>query len=42
LTATSPQPNEVEHIKGLGFIGLMATGANHQSHHLMMAKGGMH
>lgn len=42
LTATSEHPKEAERIKGLGFIGLMATGANHPSHHLMMAKGEMH
>jgi len=42
LKATSQKSNEIEHIKGLGFIGLMATGANHPSHHLMMAKGEMH
>ncbi|MBO8172629.1 MAG: hypothetical protein H0Z33_12170 [Bacillaceae bacterium] len=42
LTATSQIPDEVQHIKGLGFIGLMATGADHPLHHLMMAKGEMH
>ena len=29
----------VNRIRGLGFIGLMTTGAHHQSHHLMIAKG---
>lgn len=42
LTTTTQNPKEVEHIKGLGFIGLMATGADHPTHHLMMAKGEMH
>lgn len=29
-------------IKGLGFYGLMATGAHHQQHHLAIAEGDMH
>lgn len=29
----------VNRIRGLGFIGLMTTGAHHQEHHLMIAKG---
>ena len=32
-------PPEVAHIRGLGFIGLMVSGAHHQPHHLAMAKG---
>jgi hypothetical protein len=28
-----------DQIQGLGFFGLMAIGAHHQEHHLMMAKG---
>jgi hypothetical protein len=39
LTVTATNPKEVEHIRGLGFIGLLATGSWHQSHHLAMAKG---
>jgi len=39
LTVTSDDPKQVEHIRGLGFIGLMASGAHHQQHHLAMAKG---
>jgi hypothetical protein len=39
LTVTSPDPREATHIRGLGFIGLMASGAHHQAHHLAMAKG---
>jgi len=39
LTATASDPKEVAHIRGLGFIGLMATGAHHQVHHLAIAEG---
>jgi hypothetical protein len=39
LTATASDPKEVVHIRGLGFIGLMATGAHHQMHHLAIAEG---
>lgn len=39
LSATASDPKEVAHIRGLGFIGLMATGAHHQAHHLAIAEG---
>jgi len=39
LTVTATDPKEVQHIRGLGFIGLLASGAHHQMHHLAMAKG---
>jgi hypothetical protein len=39
LTVTSGDPKEVQHIRGLGFIGLLVSGAHHQPHHLAMAKG---
>lgn len=39
LTVTSSTPSEVAHIRGLGFIGLMASGSHHQPHHLAMARG---
>jgi len=39
LTVTAADAKEVPHIRGLGFIGLMASGAHHQIHHLAMAKG---
>ena len=39
LTVTAANPKEVQHIRGLGFIGLLVSGSHHQSHHLMMAKG---
>ena len=39
LTVTSNDPKEIAHIRGLGFIGLLVSGAHHQLHHLAMAKG---
>ena len=39
LTVTADDPNEVRHIRGLGFIGLLASGSHHQPHHLAIAKG---
>jgi hypothetical protein len=39
LTVTAADPKEVPHIRGLGFIGLLASGAHHQPHHLAIAKG---
>lgn len=39
LTVTSADPEEVQHIRGLGFIGLLVSGGHHQPHHLAMAKG---
>lgn len=39
LTVTSTDPKEVQHIRGLGFIGLLVSGGHHQPHHLAMAKG---
>ncbi len=39
LTVIANDPKEVVHIRGLGFIGLMATGAHHQAHHLAIAQG---
>lgn len=38
LTVTSSDPEEVRHIRGLGFIGLLVSGSHHQPHHLAMAK----
>jgi len=42
LTVTAVDPKEIQHIRGLGFIGMLVSGAHHQLHHLMMAKGEMH
>lgn len=39
LTVTSADPKEVQHIRGLGFIGILVSGTHHQPHHLAMAKG---
>lgn len=33
---------ELEKIQSLGFFGVMATGAHHQAHHLLISKGGGH
>lgn len=39
LTVTTTNPKEVPHLRGLGFIGLLVSGAHHQPHHLAIAKG---
>lgn len=39
LTVTATDPKEVQHIRGLGYVGLLASGSYHQTHHLAMAKG---
>jgi hypothetical protein len=39
LTVTAGDPKEVQHIRGLGFIGILVSGSHHQPHHLAMAKG---
>jgi TusA-related sulfurtransferase len=39
LTVTATDSKEVQHVRGLGFIGLLVSGAHHQPHHLAMAKG---
>lgn len=39
LTITAKNEAALARIKGLGFFGLMATGAHHQAHHLAMASG---
>ena len=41
LTVTSPDPKEVAHIRGLGYIGILTSGTHHQAHHLAMALGQM-
>lgn len=41
LTVTATVPKEIAHIRGLGFIGIMASGNHHQPHHLAMARGEM-
>jgi hypothetical protein len=39
LTVTSDDPQQTARIRGLSFIGLMASGSHHQQHHLAMARG---
>jgi len=39
FTVTAKDPKQVQIIRGLGFIGVMASGNYHQMHHLAMAKG---
>ena len=39
FTVTAKDPKQVQIIRGLGFIGIMASGNYHQMHHLAMAKG---
>ncbi|WP_146203789.1 hypothetical protein [Azospirillum sp. TSO5] len=39
LTVTAADPKQTAHIRGLGFIGIMAQGGHHQMHHLAMARG---
>lgn len=39
LTVTSSDAQQVQRIRGLGFIGVMVSGSHHQPHHLGMAKG---
>lgn len=41
LTVTAADPREAAHIRGLGFIGIMASGSHHQPHHLAIARGDM-
>lgn len=42
LIVTAPDPKQTAHIRGLGFIGIMAQGGHHQTHHLAMARGALH
>src|SRR5271166_1185385 len=39
LTVTTTDPKEIQHLRGLGFIGLLVSGSQHQPHHLAIAKG---
>ena len=39
LTLTADNPEEVQKIRALGFMGIMAQGGHHQMHHLAIAKG---
>jgi len=39
IVVTTTKPDEVAEIRGLGYIGVLATGAHHQAHHWAMARG---
>lgn len=39
ITVTTPNAAEVAKIRGLGYIGILATGAHHQAHHWALARG---
>jgi hypothetical protein len=39
LTVTVTTPADIAKVRALGFIGVMAQGAHHQAHHLMIAAG---
>ena len=39
LTVIATDAKEIQHIRGLGYIGLLVSGSYHQMHHLAMAKG---
>ena len=39
ITTTTSNASEVDRLRGLGYIGLMAAGNHHQAHHLAIAKG---
>jgi hypothetical protein len=41
ITCTTNNKSEVEEIRGLGYIGLLAEGSHHQMHHWMIAIGSM-
>ncbi len=40
MTVNSANPKDLQKISALGFFGVMATGAHHQAHHVLMAAGG--
>lgn len=39
LIARAETPDDLEKLRGLGFIGLMTFGAHHQAHHIAIARG---
>ncbi len=39
ITVTTSKPSEVDKIRGLGYIGILAYGKHHQAHHWAMATG---
>lgn len=40
LHVTTPDPQEVDKLRGLGYIGLLAYGKHHQRHHWHLVRGG--
>ena len=42
ITCTTDDETEVEKVRALGYIGLLAEGTHHQLHHWMIATGKMH
>ncbi|MGB8705896.1 MAG: hypothetical protein WCD31_12785 [Gillisia sp.] len=42
ITVTTPAKEEVPKVRALGYIGILAEGAHHQTHHWMIATGQMH
>lgn len=42
IRVTTENEAEVEKLRGLGYIGILAEGAHHQAHHWMIATGKMH
>lgn len=41
LAVTTDNTSDVQHLRALGFFGVMVTGAHHQAHHVMIARGEM-
>lgn len=41
MAVTTVNASDVQHLRALGFFGVMVTGAHHQEHHLMIARGEM-
>jgi len=39
VVVTTPRPDEVAKVRGLGYIGLLAIGSHHQVHHWAMVRG---
>jgi hypothetical protein len=39
LIVSAADPKEAQHIRALGFIGILVSGHHHQPHHLAMARG---
>jgi len=39
LTVTAADPREVQHLRSLGFSGILVSGMHHQPHHLAIARG---